>query len=349
MGRTHKGLPQYVTSFADRHGRQRIRFKRQGWPSCYPKGRPGSAEFTQEYYAWLNAGPKQIGADKTVPGSFDDLISRYYQSQDFEALKPLTKKAYRSVLEQFRTNYGDLLVADMKAHNVTDILANMKGTPTQANNLRKRLGQLFKMAEHLRWMTGNPVLATKSLKVKSGGFTTWQEEQIAQFQAKWKLGTMPRLALDLALYTGQRRSDICDMGPGSIEGGRIRVVQEKTGRPLLIPMHADLLESIAATPHGQETYLITSYGKRFSYNGFGNWFLAKARDAGINGYEFHGLRKAAARRLAEAGCTNAEIKAITGHVTDAEVARYTREAEQESLANRAIQRLSRANPERVDQ
>jgi integrase len=37
----------------------------------------------------------------------------------------------------------------------------------------------------------------------------------------------------------------------------------------------------------------------------------------------HGLRKAAARPLAEAGCTTHEIAAITGHKTLSEVERYT--------------------------
>ena len=52
----------------------------------------------------------------------------------------------------------------------------------------------------------------------------------------------------------------------------------------------------------------------------------------------HGLRKAAARRLAEAGWSASEIMAITGHKTLAEVERYTRAAKQEQLARRAIKR-----------
>jgi len=54
----------------------------------------------------------------------------------------------------------------------------------------------------------------------------------------------------------------------------------------------------------------------------------------------HGLKKAAARRLAEAGCSTSEIMAITGHKTPAEVECYTRAAEQERLARQAIKRQS---------
>ncbi|GAD11270.1 hypothetical protein GFGA_1c0180 [Gluconobacter frateurii NBRC 103465] len=46
----------------------------------------------------------------------------------------------------------------------------------------------------------------------------------------------------------------------------------------------------------------------------------------------HGLRKAAARRLAEAGCTTHQIAAITEHRSLAEVARYTQAAKQVELA-----------------
>jgi hypothetical protein len=52
----------------------------------------------------------------------------------------------------------------------------------------------------------------------------------------------------------------------------------------------------------------------------------------------HGLRKAAARRLAEAGCSANEIATSTGHKTLAEVERYTRAADQARLAQQAIRR-----------
>jgi integrase len=89
------------------------------------------------------------------------------------------------------------------------------------------------------------------------------------------------------------------------------------------------------------TILATAYGKAFSVKGFGNMVSAAIRDAGLPPRcKPHGLRKAAARRLAEAGCSASEIMAITGHKTLAEVERYTRAAEQERLARQAIKRQS---------
>ncbi len=53
----------------------------------------------------------------------------------------------------------------------------------------------------------------------------------------------------------------------------------------------------------------------------------------------HGLRKAAARRLAEAGCSSKQIASITGHKSLDEVERYTAKADQKILARAAVTRL----------
>jgi integrase len=91
---------------------------------------------------------------------------------------------------------------------------------------------------------------------------------------------------------------------------------------------------------------VTAAGKPFSPAGFGNWFGDCCRAAGLPlGFNAHGLRKAAARRLAEAGYTSKQIMAITGHRSLAEVERYTKAAEQVVLARQAISRLG-TNSER---
>ncbi|WP_413987790.1 tyrosine-type recombinase/integrase [Labrys okinawensis] len=56
----------------------------------------------------------------------------------------------------------------------------------------------------------------------------------------------------------------------------------------------------------------------------------------------HHIRKAAARRLAEVGCSSKEIAAITGHKSLVEVERYVRAAEQRKLSQAAIRRLTDA-------
>ncbi len=89
------------------------------------------------------------------------------------------------------------------------------------------------------------------------------------------------------------------------------------------------------------TILKTAFGESFTAKGISNFMADKIGAAGLpDRCVTHGLRKAAARRLAEAGCSANEIQAITGHVSLEEVARYTRAAEQKKLARAAIDRLA---------
>ncbi|MGA7581528.1 MAG: hypothetical protein WBW59_09570, partial [Pseudolabrys sp.] len=54
----------------------------------------------------------------------------------------------------------------------------------------------------------------------------------------------------------------------------------------------------------------------------------------------HGLRKAACKALAHAGCTAPQIMAISGHSTLAQVQVYIEEADQERMAEDAMDRLA---------
>lgn len=332
--RMNRILPKYASEFADRHGKKRVRLRRTGWPTIYPQAAPGTPEFTAEYLAWMASGKREVGADKPAPGSLDELIARFYQSKAFmKDIKPQTQRIYRGELERFRAKYGSRSASTMTARHISNLIGGMAGTPSAANNLRKRLAQLFKFAVNIGVRPDNPAAHVNGFKIKTGGYLTWQEEQITAFEAKHPIGTPQRLAFDLALYTAQRRSDVRRMGPQHVEGDHIRVLQVKTGKPLTLPIHPNLRKSIDATPTGHLAFIVTERGVPRTINGFGNWFRTACDDAGLQGYSMHGLRKAAARRFAELGLSNQLIKSFTGHTSDSEVARYTRDAEQARMAD----------------
>ena len=73
---------------------------------------------------------------------------------------------------------------------------------------------------------------------------------------------------------------------------------------MAVPIHPDLQAALDGTPSNHLTFLTTSLGKPFTAAGFTNWFREACNAAGLpKGTSAHGLRKAAARRLAEAGCS----------------------------------------------
>jgi integrase/recombinase XerD len=102
---------------------------------------------------------------------------------------------------------------------------------------------------------------------------------------------------------------------------------------------AGVAGELDASPSGHLTYLVTQFGKPFKAAGFGNWFKDQCRAAGLPHCTFHGLRKAASRRLAEHGCTPHEIAAITGHASLKEVERYTKDAARKIMAQAAMAKV----------
>jgi integrase len=161
------------------------------------------------------------------------------------------------------------------------------------------------------------------------------------FEQRWPLGTRANLAMRLLLYTGQCRGDVIKMGRQHVRNGVIEVLQAKTGARLAIPVHRQLQEALATLPTFDMTFLMTDFGRPFASGAaFYQWFIWCCRQAGLAaGLSPHGLRKASARRLAEAGCTPHEIASITGHKTLAEVERYTRAVNQAELAKVAMRRI----------
>src|SRR5260370_12507214 len=74
------------------------------------------------------------------------------------------------------------------------------------------------------------------------------------------------------LNTGQRRSDVVRMAWSHITvENKIKVVHQKTGKPLLIPLHRDALSALAAFKRKHISLLTTAYGKSFTVDGFIQW------------------------------------------------------------------------------
>lgn len=116
---------------------------------------------------------------------------------------------------------------------------------------------------------------------------------------------------------------------------------------LELPIHPRLKTSLETVPSGQLLFLTTQAGAGFTAGEFGNWFRETRRSAGIENRSAHGLRKSAATRLADAGYTEAQIKAVTGHTTSKEVERYTKARDQRLLAQGAFAAIGGTQRERI--
>lgn len=337
--RVMRHLPKYVHGYIDRHGKPRHYLRRLGFPRIRLPGLPWSPEFMAAYEEALAGQPAPIGISRVKPGTFHALAVSYFASPAFRTKRPSTQYTYRNIIDRLCAEHGDKRATLMHREHVVRLIAARADKPRTANALRRSLRALMQHAVEIGMRADDPTRDVRAIAVRGDGYHTWTEAEISQFERHHPVGSRARLAFALLLYSGQRRSDVVRMGRQHFSDGALFVRQQKTGREVWIPVHPALAAIIAETPAGNLTFLVTDQGKPYSAAGFGNWFRDQCRAAGVHGCSAHGLRKAAARRLAEAGCTANEISAITGHTSLREVARYTEAADRRTLAAAAMAKV----------
>ena len=179
------------------------------------------------------------------------------------------------------------------------------------------------------------------IRAPSDGFHAWTVAEVEQFEAHHPVGTKARLALDLLMYTGARRSDVVRLGRQHQRDGWLTFTQRKTTTPVEIPILPALQASIDASPTGDLTFLTNKHGRSFTPGSFGGSLKRWCREAGLTECSAHGLRKASAVRAAEAGATVHQLMGIYGWLTLGEAERYTRTAQRRKLSGAALVLLKR--------
>jgi integrase/recombinase XerD len=337
---------KYLLEDRDRFGNIRIYVRVPGRRKVRLRTKFGTDEFLAAYTAAVNehiAAPRQARTAKA--GSFRHLCIHYYQSATFLTLDPATQSWRKRSLDSICGKHADKPVALMLSRHIRKLRDELKDTPGAANQRLKALKALFAWAceDEPELAPQNPTLGVKKLRYATRGHHSWTADEIKQYRDRHLVGSMAHLALDLLLYTGGRREDAVRLGPQHVRDGRIRFIQAKNEHRASIhvdiPVHPGLAATIAGTPSGHLTFLITKQGRPFTPAGFGNAMRDWCDQANLHHCSAHGLRKACATVLAEAGATAHEIASVTGHQSLEEIERYTRAAERKQLADRAMKKF----------
>ena len=337
---------KHLVEDRDRHGNIRVYVRVPGRRKVRIRAQFGTDDFTTEYNAAVSehvTAPRQAREAKL--GSFRHLCVLYYGSLTFKQLDPATQSWRRRALDEMSDKHGQKPVALLASRHIRMLRDERAEQPGAANQRLKALKALFAWAceEKPDLVSQNPTWGVRKIRYATGGHHSWTPEEVAQYRHRHSIGTKARLALDLLLYTGGRREDAVRLGPQHVRQSRVRFRQAKnehrTPIDIDIPLHPELDASIAATPSGHLNFLVTEFGRPFTPAGFGNWFRDKCDQANLHHCSAHGLRKATAAALAEAGATAHEIAAVTGHMSLEEIERYTRAARKKKLADTAIAKL----------
>lgn len=335
-----KGKPLYLSREKTRHGvwvwyfrrgKQRVRIREEyGTPAFWTA------------YTGLLEGKSRIVPKELTSGTLSWLVARYKESGHFASLKPSTRRMRDNILKGVCKTTGDVQFIRLTKKQIQFGMDRRSATPHAANNFLKVLSGLFKWAVANEMLPNNPCEMVERRKDKIKGHHTWSLEEVAQFRDYHKIGTKARLAIDLLLFTGLRRSDIVIVGRQHVKNSTISIRTEKSDVWVYVPIFPELKHSIEQTQTGDLAFLTSSTGKPFtSPASFGNWFKKRCVEAGMHkDCTPHGLRKAGATIAANHGASPHELMAMYGwkRLTEAEI--YTREADKARLARGAAERIA---------
>jgi integrase len=328
---------KYVNQYRDCRGKVRCYFRRGNVRGPLP-GLAGSAEFMRAYEGYLSGGvavetPKTA---MTAEGSFGRLVTAYYGSREFrDDLRASSKTIYKRVLEPLVAAHGHR-TAQLDHKAAAKLIADIgEHKPSMANLTKSVLQTVYKFAVRQELVPDNPFLGIRPFK--EGTYHTWSEGELQIFETRWPVGTRQRLAYALLLYTGQRVGDVAKMRRSDIANGELHVIQMKTGVELYLPIVPELEQAMRAYPANGLALIGDANGKPMTRSGLSQFMRKAIAAAGLPGKcKSHGLRKAAMRRLAEAGMSEKQIAAVSGHKTLREIERYTAAADQRRLARDAL-------------
>lgn len=347
----------YLERDEDRYENERIYVRRHG-KRIRIREKEGTEAFAKAYAAALEVLGDRAAAATTAfnghaKGTLGWLGAKYFASGAFKKLAEKSRQARRSCLEECfrepRTDddpdpMGNCPLRYVTAQKIRRLVELRSEHPGAAANRRKHLSALCGWGVEHDFLPMNPARDVTTVKSTTGGFYTWTVADVAQFEARWPIGTKPRLALALLLFTGARRQDMVTFGRQMVRDGWLRYIPKKTlykrrdvsQKPWL----PELAAIVEASPCGSLTFLETAYGQPFTPAGFGGWFRDRCDDAGLPQCTAHGLKKAGATIAAENGATASQLMAIFDWSTISQAEVYTRAADRKRMAGEAMSKIS---------
>ena len=293
---------------------------------------------------------KTLGRNEVafVKGTLGSVIEQYLAHDNYKNLALNTRLYYRRVLDALKRKLGAARIADMQPQHIRRVRNEIAKTSSSTADIAVMLlGLMWDFAsEYCELDLGvNPARDVRGVHKKEP-HEPWPAKVIADFDAA--ASERMRLALHLLLYTGQRIGDVVRMRWSDIEAGGLKVIQEKTGEEVIIPIHSRLAALLNKTPRIGEYVLTTQHGGRYHTAGaLGQVIKLQLVRIGAGDYTAHGLRKNCGIALAESGSSVSEIQAILGHKTPNMAMHYAQKASKTKLAQTANEKRERAGAART--
>jgi integrase len=305
---------------------------------------PGSPALLRAYLAAVEAPRKARTA-----GTFQSVSDAWEKSPAFVRLAPRTRLDYFAAKARIDAKWGAYPLAAIEDPKIRPRFLDWRDamgrtSPRQADAVFGVLRIILEWGRDRGLVAINHATRPKKLYRADRSDKLWLPPQLESFRAV--ASSEMRLALEIALWTGQRQSDLLRLAWSNYDGTRITLRQGKRHRKVDMPVSANLKAILDSTKRVAVTILTAPNGKPWRVEPKATYFQhhwrAATLAAGLDGLHFHDLRGTTCTLLAEAGATPSEIAAVLGWtVTTVNQMLDTYQAMTATLSDSAVAKLER--------
>ncbi len=261
------------------------------------------------------AAAKEVQVIRPAPSVayIEGLVTAFLKSPEFGKLKPVTQKDYRRLLEQFRAEFGDWRTALFEDPRIAQDMADWRDGATGARTGDLRMAvvsRLFSWARGRGLTNARPTDAIERIHSADRSEIIWDDASLARLLEK----SSPALAhaINLALFTGLRQGDLIRLPWSAISDVAIQLRTSKRGKPVIIPITAELRALLATIPRKSPVVLTSATGKPWTGDGLRTAFQRAREAAKVTGLRWHDFRGTAVTRLAKTDLRLRDIARIVG-------------------------------------
>ncbi|PHR23281.1 MAG: integrase [Hoeflea sp.] len=279
-------------------------------------GEPGSTEFL------ASIAEAEAKSRNRSQGTLSGLIREFEATAKWRKLADSTRSEYRRVMTFWEDQYGTCphVALEDKAFR-RDVLKWHDGY--SAAHPREADNRVTILARVLSWAAKDGPLDRNVLDSFDRAYQgdrsekIWLPEHVEAFMAVAE--PEMRLAIVLALHTGQRQGDLLQLAWSNYNGTHLALRQgksrraDKPGRLVTIRCTKALKTTLDGLDKRSTLILTTKTGRAFKKRYFADQWEKTCKAAGIEDLHFHDIRGTTVTMLFQAGCNLAEIVSITGH------------------------------------
>ena len=257
----------------------------------------------------------------------DGLMSYYKQSNAYQKLSANSKRLYGSMMRQaseFRIGEATKTLGQMKSMGVTPDHADKLYQMLKDTKSAHRAVSVCKVLRKV-WFVGmrggrvrNNPFQKMGLEGLEDRKVLWEPEHVAKFVETAddlgipSVGTLALLCYDLC----QRPGDMRQLRWDDIRNGAVYFTQEKTKTEMIIPLSPRLHERLSLITKHSSGYVVVCEAtqKPFDRRLYAKWAVRVRNEAKLPvELQLRDLRRTGATEMAEAGCTEDELRSVTGH------------------------------------